>query len=106
MKLAGGTEVDTYRVGFLYDAWLLYRRLTHPGIERRARGGYYVGPWRTFAHGLWAGTGYRIRHRQWRAMRNYFNGWLAEHPDGASSAGRGWTQRAALRRLRRIRGAS
>jgi hypothetical protein len=104
VKLAGGTEVDTYRVGFLYDVWFLWRRLTLR--QPRRLGPYDVGAWRSFLYGLRTGTIERIREGNWRALRNYFNGWLAEHPDGQSSAGRGWTQRAALRRLRRIRGES
>lgn len=102
MKLVGGTEVDVYRVGLWYDAWFLWRRLTLR-LPRRL-GPYDVGAWRTFFHGLRRDCIEQAAARNWRAVRNYFNGWLAEHPDGRSSAGRGWTQRAALRRLRRIRG--
>ena len=46
----------------------------------------------------------RAKARNWRALRNYFNGYLAEWhfpPDGLrhSRCGRGWTKRAAIRRL-------
>jgi len=105
MKLAGNEKIDTYMVGFWYDVWFLYRRLTHPALERQRRSaGYgYVGPWRSFFHGLRRDCIEQAGDHNWRAVRNYFNGWLAEHPDGRSSAGRGWTRRAALRRLERIR---
>jgi hypothetical protein len=46
----------------------------------------------------------QVRGRNWRAVRNYFNGYLAEWhypPAGMrhSRCGRGWTKRAAIRRL-------
>lgn len=46
----------------------------------------------------------RIAARNWRAVRNSFNGYLAEWdypPEGVNHhrCGRGWTKRAALRRL-------
>lgn len=47
---------------------------------------------------------YQLRRRNWRAIRSYFNGYLAEWhypPPGMKwwKCGRGWTRRAALRRL-------
>jgi hypothetical protein len=60
-------------------------------------------------HGLRNGTRRSMRHvrrwarqRNWRAIRNTFNGYLAEHRHGGHNAGRGWTRRAALRRVERI----
>lgn len=44
----------------------------------------------------------QVRDRNWRAVRNYFNGYLAEHRHGGHNAGRGWTKRAAIRRVERI----
>jgi hypothetical protein len=50
----------------------------------------------------------RIRERNWRALRNSFNGYLAEidYPHypisrAVGHCGRGWTRRAAIRSLRR-----
>lgn len=45
-----------------------------------------------------------LRDRQWRALRNWLNGYLCEHEhDGwTHNCGRGWTTRAAQRRARRI----
>lgn len=45
---------------------------------------------------------YCVRGKRWRALRNYFNGYLAEHEHGGHNAGRGWTKRAANRRVERI----
>lgn len=47
---------------------------------------------------------YQIKARNWRAVRNSFNGYLAEWhypPEGmiVHRAGKGWTRRAAIRRL-------
>lgn len=71
---------STYRVGLFRD---IHRRRLRYGMR------YLVG---------------LIRLGQWRSVRNYFNGWLCElDNDGinpwATKCGRGWTQRAAQRRL-------
>lgn len=73
--------ISAYPVGALMD-WLAWRSL--PRIARMA--------WRMYRHG---GR---------RALRNYFNGYLAEWhypPEGVNHyrCGRGWTKRAAIRRL-------
>jgi hypothetical protein len=45
----------------------------------------------------------RAADHNWRAIRNTFNGYLAEHGGyHHHSAGRGWTKRAAIRRAERI----
>lgn len=44
----------------------------------------------------------QARAHNWRAVRNYFNGYLAEHDGHPHNAGRGWTKRAAVRRVNRI----
>ena len=46
--------------------------------------------------------GYCIRGRRWRSARNYFNGYLAEHEGCHHNAGKGWTKRAAVRRVERL----
>ena len=48
----------------------------------------------------------QIKRRNWRAVRNYFNGYLAEWhfpPEGFAHGrcGSGWTRKAALRSLGR-----
>jgi hypothetical protein len=73
--------ITTYPVGLLSD--IKRRRVLH-GLR-----GY-----------LWR----QVRARNWRAVRNYFNGYLAEwhyRPDEVrlTHCGRGWTRRAATRRL-------
>jgi hypothetical protein len=69
-------ETDVYAVGLLRD-WLHARRT-----------GEYRLRWRWFC-------------RSWR-RRSYWNGYLAEHAQCAHNAGRGWTKRAASRRVARI----
>lgn len=73
--------IGTYPVGLLSD---IKRRRVRRGLRRY----------------LWR----QIKSRNWRAVRNYFNGYLAEwhyRPDGVrlTHCGRGWTRRAAIRRL-------
>ena len=71
-------QVDVYAVGWL-QAWQ----------RRRLR-----AEWRHVTY--WA------RRRNWRAIRNTFNGYLAEHEHGGHNAGRGWTKRQAIRRAEAI----
>lgn len=75
--------IGTYRVGLLSD------------IKRRR-------VWYGLRCYLWP----QIKRRNWRAVRNYFNGYLAEWhypPEGFihGRCGRGWTRKAALRSLGR-----
>lgn len=44
----------------------------------------------------------QVAERNWRAVRNTFNGYLAEHRGCAHNCGKGWTKRAALRRADRL----
>ena len=51
----------------------------------------------------------RARRRDWRAVKNALNGYLAEpepFPDGLQRCGSGWTRRRALADLRRRMAAS
>lgn len=63
---------------------------------------YPVGLWMDWRYGtMRRGVRYLFRQaraKNWRAVRNYFNGYLAEHDGHAHNAGRGWTRRAAIRR--------
>ena len=73
--------IEVYPVGFLED---FKRKRVRSGIKN-----YLL---------------YQIKQRNWRAVRSYFNGYLAEWhycPEGVrhTKCGRGWTKRAALRRL-------
>lgn len=73
-------RIDVYPVGLLSD---IKRKRVRHGLR----------------HYLWS---YCIRGRRWRAARNHFNGYLAECYHGGHNCGRGWTKRAALRRVRRL----
>lgn len=73
--------IEAYPVGLLRD---IKRKSLSYGLKRY----------------LWV----QVRRRNWRAVRNYFNGYLAEWhypPEGMRhhKCGRGWTKRAAIRRL-------
>ncbi len=79
MNLNNGTGIEAYPVGILSD-WKRKR------VWRGFRG--YLIP--------------QVQRRNWRAVRNYFNGYLAEWhypPEGMNylRCGRGWTRKAALR---------
>lgn len=75
-------EVDVYPVGWLEAC-----------KSRRLR-----AEWRYFKR--WA------REGNWRAVRNSFNGYLAEHDGHPHNCGRGWTKRAAVRRVNALCAAS
>jgi hypothetical protein len=96
MKFAGEKEIDVYAVGWLALLLGLGRsiRARHLGAIRLSL---------TKIRHQWGVEKIFIRDRNWRAIRNGFNGYVAEHGDGESDAGHGWTKRAALRRLARIR---
>lgn len=90
MKFDGTTPgIETYPVGVLRDIRTLRMRLRHPGgFYTRRNAVRFFFKW--FA-------------RSWN-RRSYWNGYLAEWhycPEGVrhTRAGRGWTRRAALRRL-------
>lgn len=75
-----GVQVDVYPVGVL--AACKYRRY-RPEFDRLK---------------------YQLRRRNWRAIRNGFNGYLAEPcdwPYGLTRCGSGWTKRRALADLKR-----
>jgi len=67
-------EVDVYPVGLLWDL----RHLGRSDVRFVVR---------------------LIRKRHWRCLRNYFNGYLAEHPTAGTRAGHRWTRSRALRDL-------
>ena len=43
----------------------------------------------------------RIKAREWRSAKSYFNGYLAEHAHAGSRCGTGWTRGRAYRDLAR-----
>jgi len=88
-----GSTIDIYPVGVL-DGWLAYWRTRHipaarAGRKRRHRLSY-LSTW--------------IQQQNWRAVKNSFNGYLAEpspFPPGLRRCGSGWTRGRALRDLKR-----
>lgn len=92
--------VDVYAVGVLRTLQVVGRALTVRHPDLRGRRLIIVrksvsSQWRY----IWV---YCIKGRRWRALRNTFNGYLAEHRHGGHNAGRGWTKRAAIRRADRL----
>ena len=73
---------QVYPVGMLRD-------VQHHGIKRGLR-----RSWRYLL--------YQAKRRNWRAVRNSFNGYLAEHDNHPHNCGKGWTRRAAERRVERL----
>lgn len=89
MKFDG---TDTYPVGVLSTLQIAI------GAVRAGRRKYAAQKVR----GEWRYIKRQARARNWRAVRNSFNGYLAEHQHGGHNAGKGWTKRAAQRRVERI----
>jgi hypothetical protein len=88
-------EVDVYAVGVLRDLRIAWRY---------ARRGWWLRAWDQFRR-VPRHPVRHIRARQWRELRNDFNGFLAEptwrgEPEW-TRAGTGWTRRRALRNLAR-----
>jgi hypothetical protein len=87
--MGGGvvTEVDVYAVGLLND------------LKRFRRDWWVSGRWYALRHlarrVCWRTVG-RARRGDWRAVRMYFNGYLAEcNLPCAERAGHGWTRTRA-----------
>ena len=97
-------EVDVYPVGWLSTL----RRVGRALFTRRHVRGIRRMAWFDVRRQA-ALTLHRVRHGQWRELKNSFNGYLAEPhhwpdnwPDGKPRrCGSGWTQRRALRSLQR-----
>ena len=82
---------DMYPVGVLSDWQQFLRRRQHEGTRKALRRLRYDLRFIT----RWA------RQGNWRAVRNSFNGYLAEHPTAGTRCGHGWTKTRALRDLER-----
>lgn len=90
--------IDVHPVGLLHDLRLFDSRLKLSTSWRQHRAAL-----RRLAHDLKRGIWNRARARQWRALKNYFNGFLAEptpFPSGVRRCGSGWTRKRALASLR------
>lgn len=88
---------DIYPVGVLQAVQIVWRALTVPTLR-----GKRVGIVRSEVRRVRTYLSAQARAHNWRAVRNHFNGYLAEHDRCAHNAGRGWTKRAAERRVERI----
>lgn len=80
-------DADVYPVGLLRDLRLLFGRSRLDGSRMDWSRLRWIR--RTVAE--------IVRKRDRRRLRNYLNGYLAEHPGHAHNAGHAWTKRAAAR---------
>ena len=93
--MSGQTKISVYPVGALYNIQTAYRAVTTMWRWDLAR---------TEFRDLRRYTLTRLRERNWRALKNEFNGYLAEidYPCdhlAFRTCGHGWTKRRAARRL-------
>jgi hypothetical protein len=101
-------HVDIYPDGLLADLRRAWRYLT---VRRFPTAATVTWRWRRMtALRIMRGSvrllARNVRGRQWRELRQYLNGYLAEPyhwpEDGSlSKCGRGWTKAGAMRSLRR-----
>lgn len=92
-ELETNRDIALYRVGVLQALFMDWRRLTKRAGRRWWDPACTRAEVRKLA--IW------VRRRNWRAIRNTFNGWLAEHAYAGTRAGHGWTRRRALADLQR-----
>ncbi len=102
-------SVDVYPVGVLrhlQHAWRYLVARGFPGPKPIHPVRWRLGNARAALRGIPRAVGRHIRKRQWRELKNDFNGYLAEPyhwpEDGSlTRCGTGWTKARAMRSLRR-----
>lgn len=82
------TDITIYPVGLLHD-WQIF---IHAVDRAEARSRFRASLRREWE---------RIKARNWRAAKNYLNGYLAEHATLGTRCGTGWTRGRAYRDLAR-----
>lgn len=99
-RSAENDATDVYAVGVLHMLQVVGRTLTVRHADLR---GKRLAIARREVRKEWRYIwGYCIKGRRWGALRNTFNGYLAEHRHGGHNCGTGWTKRAAIRRAERL----
>lgn len=93
---AAPAPTDVYAVGLLRDL----SQASH--VLRRGRPGARVRNAVLALRRIPATLKREMRGRNWRGLRSYFNGYLAEHDGCRHNAGRGWTRRTAGRSVARL----
>lgn len=81
-------DITIYPVGLLHDLALFVHAIDRTWARRHLRASL---------HREWE----RIKARNWRSAKSYFNGYLAEHATLGTRAGTGWTRGRAYRDLAR-----
>lgn len=92
-------QIDVYPVGLLADLQRDWRQIRHWRKFRAAGGKPTLHVRRTARY-----LARQIRSGKWRAVKNTFNGYLAEpspFPEGVRRCGSGWTRGRAMRSLER-----
>lgn len=84
-------QISVYPVGLLHDLKRARMAWRHEGLRSAV--------WRIRMASRYLRI--YVRNRNWRAVRNYFNGHLAEHSTLGRRCGHGWTKRRALADLYR-----
>ncbi|MBE4735738.1 hypothetical protein [Streptomyces caniscabiei] len=82
------SDITIYPVGLLRDLTLFVHNPDRPTARRALRASL---------RREWD----RIKARKWRAVKSYFNGYLAEHATLGTRCGTGWTRGRAYRDLAR-----
>lgn len=109
-----GPDVDVYAVGVLramqsVRRLLFVRRSGLPPVQRDVTYGWRVRRAGREIRGAWRYLRRQAAGGNWRAVRNHFNGYLAEPLNDETAArrgwsgtcGTGWTRARAMRSLRR-----
>ena len=94
------TRIDVYPVGILAAIRSAWRYLTIPNPGGTFSRRYWW--WNLRREGRYVVV--KGRRGDWRAVKNSFNGYLAEptpFPEGMRRCGSGWTKRRALKSLER-----
>lgn len=107
IRVAERPSIDVYPVGVLADLRHAWRYLTarrFPAAVGPPTWGWRLSRARASLRHIRQTIARHVRARNWRALKNAFNGYLAEpvaFPAGLRRCGSGWTKKRALRSLAR-----
>ena len=90
-------DTDVYPVGVLSKILIIWSIFTEGDYGE----GKFKLSWRHIKQ-EWQFIRYQISMRDWNAVVNSFNGYLAEHHGHPHDCGHGWTKKRAIRRANRI----
>lgn len=102
--------IDVYPVGVLADlrrAWHYLTARRFPATVGQPAWAWRIERARISLRHIRQTIARHVRNRNWRGLKNAFNGYLAEpraFPAGLTRCGSGWTKKRALRSLARHAG--